>query len=179
MGDITDIYILRLEQGKYYIGKSANAESRVEAHMAGNGSYWTKKYKPIETLKIIKNGNVFDEDRYTKEYMATYGIDNVRGGSYVTMKLSDEQKNFLTREIWGAKDLCARCGKSGHFIRECKETMEETPIITEDAKNTITITIPKPVMAAKAWISATFTKMQYQLTNPESDLRSGRLFKKT
>jgi hypothetical protein len=23
-------------------------------------------------------------------------------------------------EIWGAKDLCSQCGRSGHFIKDCK-----------------------------------------------------------
>jgi predicted GIY-YIG superfamily endonuclease len=78
------IYILRLEEGKYYIGKSENPIKRYEAHLAGTGSSWTKKYPPIELINVIENSSAFDEDKYTKEYMATYGIDNVRGGSYVT-----------------------------------------------------------------------------------------------
>jgi hypothetical protein len=38
--------------------------------------------------KIIKNCSSFDEDKYVKEYIAKYGIDKVRGGSYVTNDLT-------------------------------------------------------------------------------------------
>ncbi len=116
---MTNIYILRLEYGKYYIGKSENVINRYNQHINGRGSSWTKKYKPISIEKTITNSSSFDEDKITKEYMSKYGIDNVRGGSYVEMELSDFQKNALKMEIWGAKDLCKKCGRTGHFIKDC------------------------------------------------------------
>ena len=38
------IYVLELEQGKYYIGKTSNLGERMTAHFEGNGSEFTKKY---------------------------------------------------------------------------------------------------------------------------------------
>lgn len=114
-----NIYILRLEQGKYYIGKSENPMKRFQQHLDGNGSSWTKKYKPLSVIRIISNASNFDEDKYTKEYMAKYGIENVRGGSYVEVDLDDFQIETLKREIWSAQNKCSRCGRSGHFIKEC------------------------------------------------------------
>ena len=60
------IYILKLEGGKYYIGKSANVERRFADHMSGNGSAWTRKHPPIKIEKVIKNISNFDEDKFTK-----------------------------------------------------------------------------------------------------------------
>jgi hypothetical protein len=123
------IYILKLEDGKYYIGKSANVERRFADHMSGNGSAWTRKHPPIEIEKVIKNISNFDEDKFTKEYMAIHGINNVRGGSYVTLELSADQQKFLKREIWGAQDRCARCGDETHFISQCSKPITPlTPI---------------------------------------------------
>jgi hypothetical protein len=51
--------------------------------------------------------------------MAKYGIDNVRGGSYTSIKLDDLEKEVLNREIWGAQNKCSRCGRSGHFVKDC------------------------------------------------------------
>jgi predicted GIY-YIG superfamily endonuclease len=49
---MTNIYILKLEHNKYYIGKTNNVNKRLNDHMSNNGSQWTKKYKPITPLKI-------------------------------------------------------------------------------------------------------------------------------
>ena len=119
MTDKTNIYILKLQNSKYYIGKSNNIEKRYKEHISGLGSVWTKKYKPIKIEKIIKNASIYDEDRYVKEYMAKYGLDNVRGGAYSSMKLSDDQICSLAKEFIATNDLCTRCGRSGHFIKDC------------------------------------------------------------
>ena len=115
----TNIYILKLQGGKYYVGKSSNPVKRYQEHLEGRGSAWTKKYKPVSVERVIKNASPFDEDKYTKEYMAKYGIDKVRGGSYVSMELDEVQEEALTREIWGAKDCCTQCGRKGHFVKDC------------------------------------------------------------
>lgn len=115
----TNIYILRLEGGKYYVGKTDNPTKRYNEHIAGKGSSWTKKYKPVGIEKIIPCASPFDEDRYTKEWMSKYGIENVRGGSYVQVDLGDEQVDMLKKELWGAKDACTRCGRTGHFFKDC------------------------------------------------------------
>jgi predicted GIY-YIG superfamily endonuclease len=120
----TNIYILRLESGKYYVGKSKNPMKRYEEHLKGEGSAWTKKYRPVGVERIVSNANAFDEDRYTKEYMSKYGIENVRGGSYCEVTLDDFQIEALQVEIWGANNKCKRCGRSGHFVKDCYATFD-------------------------------------------------------
>ena len=115
----TNVYILKLQGGRFYVGKSDNPMKRYKEHMEGRGSAWTKKYKPISVEKIISKVSPFDEDKYTKEYMSKYGIDKVRGGSYVEIELSDFHKEALNMEIWAAKDLCTQCGRAGHFVKDC------------------------------------------------------------
>jgi len=115
----TNIYILRLDQGKYYIGKSDRVDQRLIDHVSGGGSAWTTKYKPVHLERVIRGASPFEEDRYTKEYMAKYGIDNVRGGSYVTVKLSEVQTSALESELRTATDGCFRCGRTGHYVGAC------------------------------------------------------------
>jgi cellular nucleic acid-binding protein len=95
-----------LEGGRYYIGRSDDVIKRYQQHTSGLGSAWTKKYKPVRILDTIENVSPFDEDKITKEYMAKYGIENVRGGSYVEIELSELQTEALKIELWQAKDLC-------------------------------------------------------------------------
>lgn len=116
---MTNIYVLKLQNGFYYVGKSENVQKRFEKHCAGFGSAFTKKYPPITIDKIIKGVSDFYEDTVVKEYMAKYGIDKVRGGSYSSEVLDESQIYFLRREIWGAKDLCVRCGRDNHWVNDC------------------------------------------------------------
>ena len=114
------IYVLKCRNGKYYVGKTEKtAMKRYKEHAAGNGCAWTRKYRPIELVECTF-GDKFDEDKKTKKYMDKYGIDNVRGGSYCQIKLDQASLASLKKEMNGANDKCNKCGKSGHFMRDCK-----------------------------------------------------------
>ena len=115
----TNIYILKLADNKYYVGKSKDPEKRFLEHADGNGSTWTAKYEPIEILKVIKDASPFDEDKFVKEYMSKHGIENVRGGSYVKEVLDQKDLNILQKEIRNATDCCTKCGNKGHFVKDC------------------------------------------------------------
>jgi cellular nucleic acid-binding protein len=130
----TNIYILKLEGGKYYVGKSNDPYKRFNEHLYGSGSAWTRQHKPIKIEKIIPSASSFDEDKYTKEYMSKYGIDNVRGGTYVETKLNPEQHASLQKEIWSANNKCTKCGRNSHFVADCFATtdIDGHPIIDEE-----------------------------------------------
>jgi len=120
----TNIYVLRLEGGRYYVGKSEDVMNRYSQHLKGSGSAWTRKHKPVGIEKTYENVSTFQEDSITKEYMSKHGIDKVRGGSYVEVELSDFQTETLKTEIWGAKDLCTQCGRKGHWVKDCHATRD-------------------------------------------------------
>jgi predicted GIY-YIG superfamily endonuclease len=119
MSHETSIYVLRLEGGRYYVGKSDNVMKRYEEHLNGKGSAWTTRYPPVTLVKTINSVSAYEEDKTVKEYMGIYGIDKVRGGSYVTEALTATQQSALQQEIWSAQDRCTRCGSSGHWVSTC------------------------------------------------------------
>ena len=127
------IYILLLELNKYYIGKTNNPDIRIDNHFNCYGSEWTKIYKPIKVYELISDCDSYDEDKYTLKYMEKEGINNVRGGSFSQIELSEEQIKLISQMIKGASDKCFNCGESGHFIKDCIESKIQDYL--EDIKN--------------------------------------------
>lgn len=117
--ETTNIYVLRLTEGHYYVGKTQNVEMRYQQHRSGNGALWTQLHAPTELLESYKTTNLFEEDRKTKEVMALYGIDKVRGGTYTTETLDPYTIDFIQKEIWAGQDCCTRCGCRSHYVTEC------------------------------------------------------------
>ena len=118
------IYVLKLQNSKYYVGKTSNPYFRIESQFKSEGSEWTKIHKPVKLLKIIE-GDDYDEDKYTKIYMDKYGIDNVRGGSYTSVKLDKQTKNQLVKISNSTNNRCFKCGKEGHFAKNCYDDKKE------------------------------------------------------
>ena len=69
------IYVLKLECGKYYIGRTnKKVIERFKEHKTGKGSAWTRKYKPIRIDKIDMGKDKFDEDIYMKMNVKMPGL---------------------------------------------------------------------------------------------------------
>ena len=60
----TNIYILKLEGNRYYIGYTSDPKKRINEHLNGNGCSFTKKYKPIAVEKIKYDDDPNKVDKY-------------------------------------------------------------------------------------------------------------------
>lgn len=110
------LYVLELEQGKYYVGLSHNVEKRFKMHKDGEGAEFTKLYKPV---RIVKNVTTYAttytvagqyEDNETIKLMKIYGRENVRGGRYcaVSQSVIDD---LLGEELCRSIDASSLSGK--------------------------------------------------------------------
>ena len=75
----TTVYVLLLEQDKYYIGCSYDYKFRIDKHVNGHGSSWTKLYGPLKVIELLHDVDKIVEKDKTLEYMRKYGWQNVRG----------------------------------------------------------------------------------------------------
>ena len=99
---VLSVYVLKLTDNKWYIGKThKKVKERFQEHLDGKGSSWTRKYKPLK-IHYIENtcgpaigAEYWQENGLTLQYMEEYGIDNVRGGSYTNVNLYPEQIKYL------------------------------------------------------------------------------------
>ena len=51
--------------------------------------------------------------------MSEKGIENVRGGSYCQINLSEDIIQLIQKQINNALNLCQECGSNTHFINDC------------------------------------------------------------
>lgn len=85
------VYVLYLEDEKWYVGLTHDVERRFEEHCNGRGAEWTRIHKPIEivfrwhtpTNKRAEGEDI--ENKTTIEMMKVFGRENVRGGYYVAI----------------------------------------------------------------------------------------------
>ena len=123
------IYVLKLKGNKYYVGKTTNPTYRLDDHFSEGGSAWTKKYKPISIYELKPNRPDSDEQIVTQEYMKKYGIENVRGGPWCKISLTQPEKDMILQINQGNSDECYKCGSAGHFASQCtkKHTTYKNP----------------------------------------------------
>jgi predicted GIY-YIG superfamily endonuclease len=82
------IFVLKLENEKYFIGKSVDFDKSLIKHENGTASKWTKIHKPIKVIETIELDNensieIQDKiDNIVRKYFMAFGFKNVRGGRY-------------------------------------------------------------------------------------------------
>lgn len=120
------IYVLKLEKHRWYVGMSRDPQARFQAHKQGTATPWTRLFKPLEmgVPRLAVSG--MDEDNVTIQYMAEYGIDNVRGGTTCQPVLSPDTIQHCRTRIAASLDLCYHCMLPDHQSTRCPHMASTT-----------------------------------------------------
>lgn len=99
--DITKnyIYVLKLIEERYYVGRTSNILKRIEEHFTVGGSLYTKKYKPIKVIEVCEEISNDDERLKTLEIMDKYGWENVRGSCWCSLEIKKPYTRKRCRKI--------------------------------------------------------------------------------
>jgi NAD-dependent DNA ligase/predicted GIY-YIG superfamily endonuclease len=94
-----NIYILGLEDEKYFVGTTTNSSFTLKSYLNNNKAAWTQKYKPLRVTRFIEDCYDYEEDIVTLNLMKIYGIANVRGGSYANVNLDKTTLDIIKQKI--------------------------------------------------------------------------------
>ena len=126
------IYVILLEQNKYFVYSTDTAEyfdntmfdygESVDQHVdevikmeIENLFEFPRIYRPVQIVETTWVTDVLEIDKTVKKYMMSYGVDNVRGGSYLSPILPDYQYRALQTEL-SAKENIQNEEKMRHFL---------------------------------------------------------------
>jgi predicted GIY-YIG superfamily endonuclease len=102
------LYVLVLQNGKYYVGISRNPEYRFYEHKTGKTSEFVRQNLPIKNirLKLLDSTDWSDglseETRITAKLIEKFGIENVYGGA-ITGDLNRRTLIFSHYKKFGSK----------------------------------------------------------------------------
>lgn len=84
------LYVLYLEDDKYYVGITTNFMNRFRQHGGTYGARWTQKHRPLKVLELHDLGTITNyeaeqvEQDFFEQYRKKYGVSSVRGGRVVS-----------------------------------------------------------------------------------------------
>jgi hypothetical protein len=118
------IFVLKLKNNKYFVGTTKEENFKLEEHFKPTDFEWTQKYAPICIQEIIKSSDFSDINKYVFEYMAEYGIINVRGGDYSHIKINEFGKSKIHKMLNHDQKNCYICGNKNHTSNNCDKFLD-------------------------------------------------------
>ena len=109
------IYLLQLQQNKYYVGYTKYQKLNLDTFKPYK---WIRKYPIVKVLKYVNTKKYF-LNYYVRSYMLYYGFDNLRGGNYTRIKLRKKTIKWIEKHTHNPVTpkisiihICPNCGQT-------------------------------------------------------------------
>jgi predicted GIY-YIG superfamily endonuclease len=99
MSSIASVFLFELEHGKFYAGASSDPVKAFEECREGLGPAWTRIHRPLHIREVVGVARVDSLDQHVRRWMLQYGVENVRGGSWSGVRLTDKDRQVLCGEL--------------------------------------------------------------------------------
>jgi predicted GIY-YIG superfamily endonuclease len=131
-GGTRGVYVLELQRGFFYVGKSHDIQRRIAQHTHGQqAALWCKKYGPMIAVHAPLTPEKEDMDTWEMDEviarMLKHGFHCVRGWQILDAEENLSLRSYYTVRnlIIGKKDFCMFCGFPGHFGKNCSKKFVE------------------------------------------------------
>lgn len=113
----TRIFIIRFQNGKRYIFESELLSSEVYDYLNELDLQWVQNNLPVSLIGVVPDCGC-DVDLYVLKYMKHLGIDEVRGGSWTAVELTQEDIKKINKKIKKRKNPFCLVKKFVRFIKK-------------------------------------------------------------
>tara|TARA_B100001540_G_scaffold40265_1_gene35691 strand:+ start:2785 stop:3990 length:1206 start_codon:yes stop_codon:yes gene_type:complete len=123
------VYVLKLDNGKYYVGQTeGSVRDRIQEHRSRGFrcAYFVKKNttssSPMTYLRpksYIPDDLGRWEEEETLHAMLTFKFDNVRGYVWSQPEHTLDDYKMLKKSLGGRLNCCYECGFKGHQVKKC------------------------------------------------------------
>lgn len=95
------IYIFKCQNNKYFVELDNKKYNNINDELLNKvNCKWTEKFNILSILNIYNNCTIDEIELYTERYMKQYGINNVRGGIYNNIILSEATNKYLKNKLF-------------------------------------------------------------------------------
>lgn len=115
------IYILKLENSKWYVGWTNNPKNRMRSHFYRPKVGWLRDNPPLD-IHYQFYGSLEDESSATLQLAHQFGISNVRGGAYTRNQNYHQERLWIPRKLVLDDDFWLTLGIQYHSLLFVKQT---------------------------------------------------------
>ena len=91
-------YFISLENDKMFLYTDFKEDESTIIKKAEERFQYMQIHRPCKIVFTLETTDVYDVDKYVKQFMHMFGVNNVRGGSYVDITLDQKTLEFIENE---------------------------------------------------------------------------------